>query len=373
MALLGTILSFISISRSADNVENGGWLDRVTWMVLLWQTWFTVWWWIGAGMYGAERPLEEDQQLEAEAEKQSSRARLRSRRKMAENSIKRYFDQGLGGTLRLRHRRSMKRTNTDASMDEGNLHRHRDEGEEIELTHMRRSVTIGSTLSHDSACIGAANGRSSRPRSPLWDVTPHAPGTGIAAAAAAASEARATLDSSESSSNSTNHPPTFLNTLVRRIRKAHVRAAKAAHRDMMKDAAGNPEMNDAIIGRRGKGWSVSGIMISRQDNVTRRAAGGTSGRDAGALREDRRVGAERLSEADEDEDADEEEREARRRIVQDTTPWIDDEEQQPQQRYPPQQEQQQRLTTAVQISSPPTPMTSKKFQNWRMKDVTRYD
>lgn len=286
-------------------------------------------------MYGAERPLEDDEDEKIE---QSPTSRRGARRKMAENSIKRYFDEGLGGTLRLRRRRSTKRADgSDNGAGTGD--------EAIELTPMRRFGTMASTNSQEFATAASGNG-DARVRSPL------------------PSEARATLDSSESSSNSTNHPPTFLNTLVRRIRKAHVKAAKAAHRDMMESAEQNPEMNDAIIGRRGKGWSVSGIMISRQDNAVRRAAGG--GRDANALREERRVGAARLTDGD-----DEEGQEPRRRIVEDTTPWIDEDEQQ--QRYPPNRSSALSPRRAVQISSPPIPVTSKKFQNWRRKDVTRYD
>lgn len=372
MAFLGTVLSFVSISRGAESIENGSWLDRVTWLVLLWQTWFSVWWWIGAGMYGAERPLDDDDDgregVGPEAEERNkllSAERLRAKRKYAENSLKRYFGRN---PTRLRMRGAGARRSGIAS--DGDADGSLAHGEEIEMAPITRSSSTASRMSNtrllDSESEhGQISRVRSRPRSSGGlAVPPRRPAT--------PSEARATLDSSESSeSNSSNTPPTFINTLIRTVRKAHVRAAKAAHRELMQTAEQNPGMNDALVGRKGKGWSVSGIMKSREDHVAREAANTErrrSGPAAQASREDRRTGAARLSE---DDTAGGGGGRAGMRDTSDAMPWIDvdDDEQAYPPRRPPRNPRQSARLSSVQ----PSPVMNKKFQNWRRKDVTTYD
>jgi hypothetical protein len=293
MAILGTALAFVGISRSAQSVGNDGWLDRVTWLVLLWQTWFTVWWWIGAGMYGAERPLDEDEATETETRSISIPSKYRG-----DGNLRKLVGDNFSGLRRKRRRAQTSGTGHD------------EDGEGIEMQSMNDS-------------------ENSRRRPPQ-------PGP----------SAQATVDSSSSSSGSTNTPPTFLQTLVRHIRKAHVSGVKAAHKEMLQTAEQNPRMNDAIIGRRGKGWSVGGILQSRENNVLRNAAGTTT-RSHRATREDRRLGATRLGNGD-------------------AEPWEDIDEEAP---YGSQPGHRQKAPKQPK----PTPVTTKRLQNWRRRDVTTYD
>lgn len=289
MAILGTVLAFVGISRGAQSVGNDGWLDRVTWLVLLWQTWFSVWWWIGAGMYGAERPLEEEGMGDTSIRSASIPSKYRGDRNL------RQFVGDNFNTLRRKTRRKEGQDEDDDAMEMTSMN-----GTAVDRPRQSRSVP----------------------------------------------SARATVDTSSSSSASTGTPPTFIQTLIRHIKKAHVSGVRAAHKEMLQTAEQNPRMNDAIIGRRGKGWSVGGILQSRENNVVQNAAR-DGGRGSRATREDRRLGAARLSN---DEG---------------TGPWED-------------------FDDAAGISRPghqrqyskrakPKPVTKKKLQNWRRRDVTTYD
>ena len=163
--------------------------------------------------------------------------------------------------------------------------------------------------------------------------------------------------SSVSDSTATTSPPTFLATLLRRVRRAHINAAKQAQRDLLHNAQSDPNMNDAIQGRRGKGWSVSGILKSREDTVIRSVSANAVGRMSRTPsrrgdRDDHRVGAARLDDSDT------------------TLPaggdWEDvsDERQQ----YPP-------AANLRAAPDPPRPVDARtaRWTSWRRKDVTRYD
>lgn len=294
MAILGTVLAFVGISRGAQSLGNDGWLDRVTWLVLLWQTWFSVWWWIGAGMYGAERPLDDEDSGESSARSTSITGKYRGDR-----SLKQFVGDNINGLRRKRRQRGGQAIDEDSDA--------------IEMESMNGTDAVG---------------RSSRTRN--------------------AASVRATIDTSSSSSASTSTPPTFLQTLVRHLRKAHVSGVKAAHREMLQTAEQNPRMNDAMIGRRGKGWSVGGILQSRENNVLRNAAA-NRGSGARATREDRRLGATRLGN---DEGS---------------GPWEDLDEDNGNNPLRP----GHRLQPSKQVK--PKPVTKKRLQNWRRKDVTTYD
>lgn len=293
MAILGTVLAFVGISRGAQSVGNDGWLDRVTWLVLLWQTWFSVWWWIGAGMYGAERPLEEEEPSDI-----STRSVSIPGRHGGDRSLKQFMGDNLNGLRRKRRRR-------DPHGDE-------EDSDAVEMESM-------------DGTAGPSQSRQAR----------HVPSV------------RATIDTSSSSSASTNTPPTLIQTLIRHIKKAHVSGVKAAHREMLQTAEQNPRMNDAIIGRRGKGWSVGGILQSRENHVMRNAAA-NRGQGNRATREDRRLGATRL-----DND-----------VV--TEPWEDLDEGVQDIGQPGHRRQHSKHMK-------PNPVTKKRLQNWRRRDVTTYD
>lgn len=306
MAILGTVLAFVGISRSAQSVGNDGWLDRVTWMVLLWQTWFSVWWWIGAGMYGAERPLDDEAD---EAKSGSSRVTSIPSKYRGDGSIRRFVDGSLNGLRRKRRRHA-------PAAGEG-------DGEHEDAIEME-SMNGGENRPDDQS-------RSRHhPRPPRNTRS-----------------AQATIDSSSSSSRSTNTPPTFLQLLVKRVKKAHSSGVKAAHREMLQTAEQNPAMNDAMIGRRGKGWSVGGILQSRENNVLNSATAGEGRRHARARREDRRLGATRLGDGGLAE------------------PWEDVDDVRHQSTGP------EGRRASKQIK--PKPATKKRLQNWRRKDITTYD
>jgi len=296
MAIIGSALSFISVERGTDIIGgDGGWLTKLTWIVLLWQTWFSVWWWIGAGMYEAEKPLDEDG---------AGNIALTDRVRSKSSSLRRIVDDGLGS---LRKRRSTRRRHNAAVGSGASRHGSEAEGEAIEMTSMQ--------------------GRDGRLPAHLADTL------------------------SATSSTVTTTPPTFISTLLRHIRKAHKSAAKRAHRNMLVTAAENPNVNEAMIGRRGNGWSVSGILKSRQDHVLKRAAAAASSPTSGddTSREDRLIGAQRLEDDDEINNND----------------WQDVSEE-----YPP---RRGNLTSRADAEAAPIPVESRRLQNWRRRDVTRYD
>lgn len=297
MAILGTVLAFVGISRGAQSLGNDGWLDRVTWLVLLWQTWFSVWWWIGAGMYGAERPLDDEV-----AEGSSGRSASIPSKYRGDRSLKQFVGDNISGLRRKRRRRAG--------------HGDDEDSDAIEMESMN----------------GTETAERPRPARRLPSI-------------------RATVDTSSSSSASTNTPPTFLQTLIRHLRKAHVSGVRAAHREMLQTAEQNPRMNDAMIGRRGKGWSVGGILQSRENNVLRNAAA-NRGSGARSTREDRRLGAVRLG------------------TDGATEPWEDLDEGHQNTSSP---RHGHRRQSSKQTNPKPKPVTKKRLQNWRRKDVTTYD
>lgn len=244
-------------------------------------------------MYGAERPLEEEDSGNASTRSNSVRGKYRGDR-----SLKQFMGDNLNGLRRKRRRRQ----------GQG-------DDEDIDAIEM------------ESMTSAAGPGPSRRTRN--------------------VPSARATIDTSSSSSASTSTPPTFIQTLIRHIKKAHVSGVRAAHKEMLQTAEQNPRMNDAIIGRRGKGWSVGGILQSRENNVMRNAAT-NRGQGSRATREDRRLGATRLDNDD------------------GTGPWEDLDEATQNNGRPGHQRQGSKHVK-------PKPVTKKRLQNWRRRDVTTYD
>lgn len=244
-------------------------------------------------MYGAERPLEEEDAGDASTRSGSIPSRYRGDR-----SLKQFVGDNLNGLRRKRRRRGARADDEDSDA--------------IEMESMN----------------GASTAERTRPaRNPA--------------------SVQATIDTSSSSSASTSTPPTFIQTLIRHLKKAHVSGVRAAHREMLQTAEQNPRMNDAMIGRRGKGWSVGGILQSRENNVLRNAAG-SRGQGNRATREDRRLGATRLGN---------EEGAGAWEDLDDGTPSAD--------------RLRHRRVSAKAVK--PTPVTRKRLQNWRRRDVTTYD
>ncbi|KAL7010396.1 hypothetical protein EMMF5_000420 [Cystobasidiomycetes sp. EMM_F5] len=255
-----------------------------------------VWWWIGAGMYSAERPLDDEDEMGASAKKTTV--------ERFEGSVRRFVDGSLS-TIRRRRRPA-----GESAPDE------------IEMA----SIDGAARTEHHMAAEFSSN----------------------------------------SSSSATNTPPTFLASLLQRIRRAHVHAAKQAQRDILQSAQGNPNMNDAIQGRRGKGWSVSGIVKSRQDRVIGTVSAGAPAvgrREFDTTRDDRRVGAVRLDQpidqSGEWEDLEEERQNyaSSRDTGQDV-------------HFAEAENTQARRTAGIEGLSP---STGKRWQSWRRKDITRYD
>ena len=246
---------------------------KIAWIILLWQSWFAVWWWIGAGMYEAESPLKEGEEEEREV----------SRVELLKGSIVKVMQDGLGG-IRQRTGRTKKIGEDDQT-----------ENEEIEML----------------------------PRNAIREGMPRVDTLGSVATSTTA------VTSTASS---------LLSIMFGRVRKAHKSAAKAAHKDMLAVASRNPTVNDALIGRKIKGWSVSGILKTRQDKVVRTAV--SPARWTSNASRDRVVGAQMLGDD-----------------VSDRDTWEDVDE------YPP------RLPQGVSS----VPLHSKRWQSWRRKDVTRYE
>lgn len=432
MAILGTALSFFGVQRGAEAFAgNEGWLSKVTWCVLLWQTWFSVWWWIGAGMYGAERPIDEDEELN---ERYSSSHTIFGH----EGSIRRFVDENIPGL----RRRKGKRRKVGSASQAGAGHEE-DEGDGGRVVG-GEAIEMDALTSHGGNVNDSDVDRHRHRRSTTTDPPRNDPFPRVET-------------SSATSTTATMTPPTLLSQLMRKFRKAHTRALRQAQRDLKREAEENSGLNEAIHGKRGNGWSVSGILKARQKAVAgsvaakgRRPGGGGGGGAtmAGALREgpstrdDRRVGAVRL-----DDDYDEEEAEGRGgRDAAGRNGRSSRSSRQPQRRqrdegwedlaaevgrdatderdtnnaghvyYPPRHRQQgtqftpssssppsqphQQATSSApsptdqrrlhlprtdraresqQVASssssplPLQPVTSKRFQNWRRKDVTRYD